>query len=238
MKRIILMVLKNLWWAPYGWFRLCYYAKHVDKYTEEQHYKMLKEIDDHANKGGNVTVNAYGVENIPKENGFMFYPNHQGFYDVLSLIAVCPNPFSVVMKKELCNIPFLKQIFACIKAIPIDRDDIRQSMQVIINTSDEVKKGRNYVIFAEGTRSKMGNKLLEFKGGSFKIATKAKCPIVPVAIIDSYKVFDTNSIKPVTVQVHFLPPIPYDVYKDMKTSEIAQEVKRRIEDTIKKYENI
>lgn len=238
MRRILLMVLRNLIHVPYQWFRLCYYASHVDKYTEEERFQVLRDINALAKKGGRVTIDAYGVENIPKEDGFMFYPNHQGFYDVLALISVCPKPFSVVMKKELCNIPFLKQIFACCKAIPIDREDIRQSMQVIIDVANEVKKGRNYVIFAEGTRSKMGNKLLDFKGGSFKIATKAKCPIVPVAIIDSYKVFDTKSIKPQRVQVHFLEPIPYDVYKGMKTTEIAQEVKIRIEDTIKKYENI
>lgn len=238
MKRIIMMVIKNLLWVPYGWFKLNYYARHVEKYTEEERYRMLQDIDAHANKGGRVTIQAFGKENIPKENGFMIYPNHQGFYDVLALVASCDQPISVVMKKEVQEVPFLRQVFACMKAFAIDRDDIKQSMQVILDTAKEVKSGRNYVIFAEGTRSKNGNNLLEFKGGSFKIATKARCPIVPVAIIDSYQVFDTSSIKPVTVQVHFLPPIPYDVYKNMKTTEIAQEVKNCIEKTIKKYENI
>ena len=56
----------------------------------------------------------------------------------------------------------------------------------------EVKNGRNYLIFAEGTRSKHGNHPQEFKGGSFKAAMKAKCPIVPVALIDTYKAFDTG----------------------------------------------
>ena len=109
-------------------------------------------------------------------------------------------------------------------------------MEVILKVTKEVKKGRNYVIFAEGTRSKLGNKLLEFKGGSFKAATKTKCPIVPVAMIDSFKPFDTKDIKPVTVQVHFLEPMYYEEYKDMNTVEIAAEVKRRIEETIAKYE--
>ena len=98
-----------------------------------------------------------------------------------------------------------------------------------------MKEGRNYLIFAEGTRSKNGNHPLEFKGGSFKAATKARCPIVPVALIDTYKAFDTGSIEPLTVQVHFLKPMYYDEYKDMKTTEIAAEVKRRVEETIKEY---
>ena len=114
----------------------------------------------------------------------------------------------------------------------LDREDVRQAMQVIIHVTEEVKKGRNYLIFAEGTRSKNGNQLREFKGGSFKSATKAKCPIVPVALIDSFKPFDTNTITPVTVQVHFLKPMYYEEYKEMKTTEIAAEVKKRIEKVI------
>ena len=234
MKRIIFMVLRNLLFVPYGWIKLCYTASHVDKYTEEERYAVLKMIDRRANWGGRITIDAHGVENIPEEDGFIFFPNHQGLYDVLAILDACPRPFSVVMKKEVANIPFLKQVFACMKAFLIDREDIRQSMQVIINVTKEVKQGRNYLIFAEGTRSKKGNHPQEFKGGSFKAAMKAKCPIIPVALIDSYKSFDTGSAAPITVQVHFLEPMMYEEYKDMKSTEIAAEVKRRVEDTIKK----
>ena len=214
MKRILLMVFRNLFFVPYGWFKLCWYASHAERYSEEQRYQLLKYVDNRAVKGGNLVIDGHGMENIPKENGFIFFPNHQGLFDVLAIIQVCPVPFSVVAKKELTNVPFLKQVFACMKAFMIDRDD---------------------VIFAEGTRSKDGNHPQEFKGGSFKAATKSKCPIVPVALIDSYKAFDTGSVKKLTVQVHFLEPIYYDEYKDMKTTEIAAEVKKRIEATITQY---
>ena len=216
------------------WIKLCYHAHHVDKYTEEEHYKMLRFITRRANIGGNVTIEVHGDENIPEKDGFMFFPNHQGLYDVLAIMDVCPRPFSVVAKKEVANIQFLRQVFACMKAYMLDREDVRQAMQVIIDVANEVKKGRNYLIFAEGTRSKNGNHPGEFKGGSFKAATKAKCPIIPVALIDSFKPFDTNTISPVTVQVHFLEPMLYEEYKDMKTTEIAAEVKRRIEKVIEK----
>lgn len=232
MKRIIMMVLRNILLVPYMWIKLCYHASHVDKYTEEEHYKMLRFITRRANIGGNVTVDVHGQENIPEKDGFMFYPNHQGLYDVLAILDVCPRPFSVVAKKEVQNIQFLKQVIACMRAYLLDRDDVRQAMQVIIDVTREVKSGRNYLIFAEGTRSKNGNHPGEFKGGSFKAATKAQCPIVPVALIDSFKPFDTNTIAPVTVQVHFLEPLYYEEYKDMKTNQIATEVKRRIEEVI------
>ncbi|MCB7305102.1 1-acyl-sn-glycerol-3-phosphate acyltransferase [Bariatricus massiliensis] len=235
MKRIIFMVIRNILLVPYMWIKLCYYASHVDNYPEITRFKLLKYIVKRANKGGNVTIETYGKENIPEKSGFMFFPNHQGLYDVLAIVDACPRPFSVVAKKEVANVPLLKQTFACMKAYMIDRDDVRQSMQVILDVTEQVKKGRNYLIFAEGTRSREGNKLLEFKGGSFKAATKARCPIVPIALIDSFKPFDTSSIAPVTVQVHFLKPLYYDEYKDMKTTEIAKEVKLRIETEIEKY---
>ena len=118
----------------------------------------------------------------------------------------------------------------------LDRDDVKQGMKVILGVTEEVKKGRNYIIFAEGTRSKNGNKTLEFKGGSFKAAVKAKCPIIPVALIDSYKAFDTGSTSTVRVQVHFLEPLLYEEYKEMKTVEIAEEVRTRIEKAISENE--
>lgn len=236
MKRIIMMVLRNLPFIPMAWFKLCWYASHVDNYTEGERYALLKMIDRRANKGGNITIDAHGVENIPEESGFIFYPNHQGMYDVLAIMAPCPVPFSVVAKKEVGEVPFLKQVFACMKAYAIDREDVRQSMKVIQQVTKEVISGRNYLIFPEGTRTKDPNHVHEFKGGSFKSATKARCPIVPVALIDSYKSFDTKSIEKIKVQVHILQPMLYEEYKDMKTVEIAAEVKRRIEKVIQENE--
>lgn len=232
MKRIIVMVLRNIVFVPYWYWQLCHYAKHSHEISEEKKLALLKKIVLHANKGGNVTIESYGIENIPQNESFMFFPNHQGMYDVLAILDGSPRFFSVVMKKELQNIFFLKKVFQIMGAYSIDREDVRQSMKVIQKVSREVEEGKNFLIFPEGTRSKKGNQIGEFKGGSFKSATKAKCPIVPVAIIDSYKAFDTNSIEEVTVQVHYLEPIRYEEYKMMKTTEIAEIVSKRIQKTI------
>lgn len=230
------MMLRNIFYLPWVWIKLCCHARNVDKYTEEEHNALLKDIVKHANKGGRVTIDAHGVENIPKENGFVFFPNHQGMYDVLTILDACPNPISVVAKREVAQVQGLKQVFTCMKAQFIDRDDLKQSMKIIQQVTAEVKQGRNYVIFAEGTRSRNQNQLLDFKGGSFKSAVKARCPIIPIALIDAYKAFDTNSIKQITVQIHFLRPLLYEEYKDLKTTEIAEIVKKRIESIISIYE--
>lgn len=236
MRRILVMVLHNFFLVPVYWIKLCYHARHAEKYTDEQHYEMIQTIVHRANKGGHVQVDSYGVENLPKEQGFMLYPNHQGLYDTLAIADAFPYPFSVVAKKEVENVPFIKQMLACMQGYCIDRDDIRQSMTVISQVAKDVQqKKKNFIIFAEGTRSRQGNKIGSFKGGSFKCATKAKCPIVPVALINSFLPFDSDSTKKVNVQVHYLPPITYEEYKEMKTTEIAARVEEEIRNTIKKY---
>lgn len=236
MWRIILMVLYNLPFVPWWWYQLCHYAKHTDEIPEDKKYALLKKITVHANKGGRVKIDVHGQENIPREENFVFFPNHQGLFDVLSIIEASDRPFSVVAKIEVKNIFFLKQVFAIMKAKFMDRDDVRQSLKVILSVTDEVKAGRNFLIFPEGTRSKNGNHPGDFKGGSFKCAMNAHCPIVPVAMLNSYQAFDTNSIHPVTVQVHFLEPLYYEDYKDMKSTEIAKVVRARIVERIEAAE--
>lgn len=236
MKRIILMVLSNILIVPYLWINILHYTKHTDEISDEKKKTLLKKIVYHANKGGRVRIVSSGQEKLPQDEAFIMFPNHQGMYDVLALIDSCPYFFSLVAKIEVKDIPFLKQIIKIMQGKYMDRGDVRQSMRVISEMTEEVKGGRNYLIFPEGTRSKKGNRLLEFKGGSFKSAVKAKCPIVPVALIDSFQGFDSDSIKPITVQVHYLEPLTYEEYKDLKTVEIAEIVKQRIEKCIAENE--
>lgn len=232
MRRILLMIWKNIGHVPLWLVQLFQYAKDTDMHTEWEKYNFLKKITIHVNKGGKVIIESTGQENLPKEDGFILYPNHQGLFDVLAFIESCDHPFSVVMKKEVAGIPFLKQVFAILDAKAIDRENVRQGMQVILDVSEEVKKGRNYIIFAEGTRSKKGNLVQDFKGGSFKAAMRAKCPIIPVAVIDAFKPFDTHSIEKVKVQVHYLKPLYYEQYKNMKSTEIAAYVKEQVQEEI------
>ena len=233
MNRIIAMVLNNLWAAPGAWIKLCRYANHTEDYTELEKWHHIQYILKRAITGGNVDLTVTGIENIPAENGFMMYANHQGMFDVLAIAATCDAPLGAVLKKELYDIPFLHQIALCTKSYAMDREDVRQSLKVIQAVTEEVKAGRNYLIFPEGTRSKLGNEMLEFHGGSFRCATKSQCPILPVALIDSFKVLDQKGSKPVSMQLHYLPVIPYEEYKDMKPAEVAELVRQRIGEKIR-----
>ena len=116
----------------------------------------------------------------------------------------------------------------------MNRDDIKDQVRIITEVTKLVKSGRNFVIFAEGHRSRNGNEILDFKSGTFKSAVKAGCPIVPVALINSFRPFDMNSLKREEVQVHYMKPILPDQYMEMKTSEIAHLVHDRIQEEINK----
>ena len=228
MNRIVMMVLKNLPRIPSAWIKLCRYARHPERYPEVEMWRHIQYILKRAIIGGNVQLQVTGLENIPQENGFMLYANHQGLFDVLAIAATCDNPMSAVLKKELYNVPLLHQIALCTNAFAMDREDVRQSLTVIQNVTEEVKKGRNYLIFPEGTRSRKGNEMGDFHGGSFRCATKSQCPILPIALIDSYKVLDQKGSKPISMQLHYLTPIYYEEYKGMKPAEVAELVKARI----------
>ena len=233
MNRLALMVLRNFWRVPGLYSKLCHYAKHTDKYPEREKWDHIAKIMNYAVKSGNIDLIVTGTENVlAAGDGFMLYPNHQGMFDIVAIAATCPTPLGAVLKKELVGVPLIDQIRECTKSFPMDREDVRQSLTVIQNVIAEVKAGRNYLIFPEGTRSKNGNKMVEFHGGSFRPVVKTKCPIVPLCFIDSFKVLDQKGSKPLTVQMHYLKPIMPEEYKGMKATEIAALVKARIQECL------
>jgi len=235
LNRIALMVLRNILKVPGLYAKLCHYARHTEEYPEQEKYDHIRHILQLAVKSGNIDLKVYGRENIPSTGGFIMYGNHQGMFDVVALAVSCDRPLAAVFKKELANVPLVKQIIACTKSFGMDREDVRQSLSVIQDVTREVEGGRCYVIFPEGTRSRNGNVMGEFHHGSFRSAVKAKCPIVPLVFIDSFIVLDQKGSASVTVQLHYLEPIPYEAYAGMKTSAVAEMVKEKIQQTLDQY---
>lgn len=252
MLRIIWMFIANFFRLPrlfYGFYK---YSNPKKNFTREEKYGWIHDNIKYANKCGRVTIDLKGLENLPKKPelpppvepvaegetpapaapGYVMYANHQGLFDILSLCQEVAEPFSVISKKEVEHIPLLDRILFLLGNEFMDRDDVRQSLKVIQTVTRRVKSGHNFCIFPEGTRSKNGNHIGEFKPGSFKAATMAKAPIVPVALIDSFLPFDKRSLKKVTVHVRILPPIYYEEYADTKTPELAEIVAKKIEKCI------
>ena len=237
MKRIVYMVIMNLFYAPIWITTIARMAREDDKHTVRERYDYIVRMVKRIIKWGRVTVKAEGQENIPKEDGFILFPNHQGLFDMLALFSTCPNPLSVVIKKEAAHWILVKQVLGATRSLSMDRNDMKDQAKVILEVSKRVKGGDNFVIFAEGHRSRNENQILEFKSGTFKAATKAHCPIVPVALINSFRPFDIDSLKRETVEIHYLKPIYPDQYIGMNTTEIAHLVHDQIQEEINKNLN-
>lgn len=232
MNRLAMMVLKNTFALPGLWSKLCKHAKKPDDYPEIERWQHIQKIMKAAIRAGNVDLVVTGKENIPDEDGLLLVANHQGLFDVVALVTAWDKILCAVYKIELKDVPLVKQIAQSTKSYAMDRDDVRQSLTVINGCAEQLKNKRNVLIFPEGTRSKNGNVMGDWHGGSFKCAMKAKATILPFAVIDTYKILDQKGSKQLTCQLHFLEPIPYEEYAGMKTNEIAAMVKARIQECI------
>ena len=203
------------------------------EYNEEIKYRYIQYIVEVMQKTGCIKTEVFGKENLPKEGGYMMYPNHQGKYDVYGMFSVHERPCTFVMDVDKSNAIFIKQLVDCVEAKRLDKKNNRQAMEIINQVTEEVKNGRIYILFPEGRYdNKKSNELHEFKSGCFKISLKSKAPIVPVVLFDSDKPYNSWKIGPIKTQVHYLKPIYYDEYKELKTNEIAELVKNRISEKL------
>lgn len=163
-----------------------------------------------------ANVNIIGLENLPKNQTVLFVSNHQSNFDIPLLLGTINIPKGFIAKKELENWPLISTWMKYINCIFMDRDNLRKSAASIIEGINILKSGYSMVIFPEGTRSK-GKPVSDFKGGSFKLATKSKCPIVPLTINGTYKLLEENhnKIKSAYVELIIHPAINVsDLSKD------------------------
>lgn len=233
MLNLFYVILMNLHRAPYFIPNMRMRANHPERYSEEQRYALVRHAIHLMMKTGKIHTVATGLENLPQEGGYMMYPNHQGKYDVLGIIYTHKMPCSFVMDKKKSHTILVREFCDLVQAKRLEKDNPRQGITIINEVAKEVAAGRKYILFPEGGyKFNNKNKVCDFKAGSFKIALKSKAPIVPIALIDSYKVFNSFHIGPITTYVHYLKPITYEEYKNMKTPEIAALVKQRIEKKI------
>ena len=78
MNRIAYMVLRNIIRVP-GWFyRIGKLGREDDSHTDQERYDYLRKLIEKVNRTGRVTIEKTGLKNIPEENGFILFPNHQG----------------------------------------------------------------------------------------------------------------------------------------------------------------
>lgn len=158
-----------------------------------------------------IKLTVIGEENVPKDQAVLYIGNHRSYFDIVLTYARCPNLTGYVAKKEMLKIPLLSRWMKFLYCLFLDRSDLKAGLKTILTAIDYVKNGISIMIFPEGTRGRTGSELdlLPFHEGSFKIATKTGCPIIPVCITGSSAVFEDHIpfIKPAHVTIEYGAPI-------------------------------
>lgn len=163
-------------------------------------------------------VIVLGEENIPKDQAVLYIGNHRSYFDVILSYSRCTGLTGFISKMEFSRIPLLKTWMDRVHCLFLDRQDPRQGLKTILTAISYVKSGISIFIFPEGTRAKT-SEMLPFKEGSFKIASKSGCPIIPVAFTNTRAVFEDHApfIRPAKVIIHYGTPIlPADIPADQK----------------------
>ncbi len=150
-----------------------------------------------------------GKENIPSDSAVLYVGNHRSYFDIILGYIAVPGITGFIAKKEMNRYPLLRVWMRYIHCLFLDRDDIRQGLQTILNGVEKIKSGISIFVFPEGTRNKSDDEFLPFKAGSLKISEKSGCPIVPVSINHSDDIFEKHlpKIHKTTVVIEFGAPI-------------------------------
>ena len=185
--------------------------------------------------GTKITV--LGEENVPKDEPVLYVANHRSYFDIVLTYVRVPRPTGYISKKEIERFPLLRNWMRNLYCLFLDRDDIKQGLQIILQAIQYAKDGISIGIFPEGTRNK-GDALtlLPFKEGSFKIALKSGCPIVPVAIVYDGPVFEDHipKLKKTNVIIEYCAPIYPDQLDKEDKKGIGATCQTLIQETIRK----
>lgn len=168
-----------------------------------------------------VDATILGLENVPAGQPVLYIGNHRSFFDIVLTYSLCPGRTGYVAKKEMEKFPLLRNWMRYLYCLFLDREDIKQGLKTILTAIEYVKSGISIFIFPEGTRGRDNSELnmLPFHEGSFKIATKSGCPIIPVAMTGTSGIFEDNfpKIKKTKVIVQYGAPIyPDQLDKETK----------------------
>lgn len=168
-----------------------------------------------------VKITYIGEERIPKDQAVLYIGNHRSYFDILMTYVRVPRPTGYVAKLEMLKIPLLSHWMKNLHCLFLDRKDLKQGAKIILAAIGKIKDGISICIFPEGTRNKIADTFLPFHAGSFKIAEKSGCPIIPIALNNAGDVFEDHfpKIKKNHVVIEYGEPIyPNELSKEEKRS--------------------
>lgn len=182
-----------------------------------------------------VKRTVLGLENIPKNEPVLYIANHRSYFDVPIAYVSLPTLTGFMAKKEIAKIPFLRTWMRLLQCLFLDREDIKQGLKTVLKGIEQIKSGYSVFISPEGTRNH-GTEMLPFKEGSFKIAEKTGCAIIPVALSNTDDIFENHfpKIKPTHVVMEFGKPIYPDSLEKEQRKFLGSYVQEIIRDMLAK----
>ena len=149
-----------------------------------------------------------GEENVPKNEPVLYVGNHRSYFDIVITYSRVPDRTGYIAKKEMLRWPLLVNWMKNLHCLFLDRQDVKQGLKTILTAIDKVKAGISICIFPEGTRNRVNDTFMEFHEGSFKVASKSGCAVVPMAIYNSAAIFEDHIpwIRKTTVIVEYGKP--------------------------------
>ncbi|WP_017186939.1 lysophospholipid acyltransferase family protein [Alkalibacillus haloalkaliphilus] len=237
--------MRTVWTFTYAISFLFYASrklKQVKKTTTFEQQETIHQVPKYFGKqvvkrsGSEVIVT--GEENIP-EGSFLIVSNHQGNFDIFTLLGYFKKPFGFIAKIELSRIPVAKPWMDYMGCLFLDRNNRRQSVETFKQGIKMLEQGYNLAIFPEGTRTK-SSKMGEFKSGSFSLAKKSNVPVLPVMINGTYKSMEANNnrITPGTFYLTICEPIMPEEYESMSLQELSDETQKRIQLELDRLEGV
>ncbi len=176
-----------------------------------------------------VKVRVEGLEHVKGEGPYVFMSNHQGSFDIFSLMAHLPFQFKWLAKKEIFSIPVLGWAMAAAGYISIDREGTRETLEAMNKAARKIHDGMSVVVFPEGSRSRDGS-IQPFKKGGFTLAIKAKVPIVPMAISGSREIMPPEGLSAASgeIRIRIGHPIGTEKYSIKDRQRLMEKVRETI----------
>ena len=164
-----------------------------------------------------------GKEKLPEEP-FMMVCNHRSLFDAIAAVVLFKKQkLTFVSKKENIDIPFFGRYMKRLGCLFLDREDTRAAIKTINSAAEMISSGTASVaICPEGTRNRTQELLLPFHAGSFKIAQKAKCPVVTVSIWGTDKLKKCPVIKRTKIYVDIVDVMMPERAAEFKSAEMAE----------------
>lgn len=175
-----------------------------------------------------VRVKVIGRDRIPDEP-LLYIGNHRSFFDIILSYQQVKNPTGYVSKKEILYAPLLNIWMLLLNCQFLDRKKPRSGMDMLLRSIDMIKnEGRSVCIFPEGTRNRNSDsdELLPFHAGTFKVATKTGCPIVPMTVLNTNTIWEDHfpSMKSQNVVIEYGEPI--------YTKDLDKDAQKHIHETV------